>query len=276
MGSTYAVQKIKKLVGKHNKVGHAGTLDPLAEGVLPIAIGEATKTTQYMMNAQKEYEFAITWGEERDTYDAEGVVTKSGGHIPGKNEIEKKLSQFIGEIMQMPPIYSALKLNGKRAYDLARAGEEVTLQERLITINNLELIDHDLINKTTTLKVLCGKGTYVRSLAVDLARSLNTYGYVSYLKRTRVGDFLINDAIILANLDNLVHNILPVTFGLGDILALEVSAEQSNRLRTGLNIFLPSLEETSISAVQILLNGVLQAIVCVEKGVCTSLRVFNL
>ena len=276
MSSSFAVREIKRAVGKQNKVGHAGTLDPLAEGVLPIAIGEATKTTQYMMNAQKEYEFSIFWGEERSTYDAEGEVTVQGGHVPKPEEIEEALPQFIGNIMQAPPIYSALKVDGQRAYDLARAGKPVELAQRLITIESLELFNHDSEKKLSSFRVLCGKGTYVRSLAVDVARSLSTYGYVSYLKRTKVGNFLINDAIILANLDNLVHNILPITFGLGDILAVEVTTEQVIRIKMGQKIFLEPYAEASIPAVQLLLDGVLQAIVCIENGVCTSSRVFNL
>lgn len=274
--SNHAVQIIKKLLGKNNKIGHAGTLDPLAEGVLPIAIGEATKTTQYMMDAEKEYEFSISWGEERSTYDAEGEVTNEGGHVPAVLEIKEILPRFLGEIMQAPPIYSALKINGQPAYKLARSGKEVALALRLIKIKNLQLLEHNAQAKVSSFKVLCGKGTYIRSLAVDIARALGTYGYVSYLKRTKVGSFFINDAIMLANLDKIVHNILPVTYGLGDILAIEVTETQANRLRNGVKIFLDSHAEISVPAVQILLNGVLQAIVCLEKGLCTALRVFNL
>ncbi len=274
--SNHAVQMVKKFLGKNNKVGHAGTLDPLAEGVLPIAIGEATKTTQYMMDADKEYEFSITWGEGRSTYDAEGEVTAQGGHVPSLLDIQSILPEFIGEITQAPPIYSALKINGQPAYKLARAGKEVELALRQIKITNLEILEHNPEKKYTSFVVQCGKGTYVRSLAVDIASNLGTYGYVSTLKRTKVGAFIINDAIMLANLDKIVHNILPVTYGLGDILAIEVTEAEARRLKNGLNIFLESHADNSIPAVQILLNGVLQALVCLNKGVCVSTRVFNL
>ncbi len=274
--SNHAVQKIKHLLGKNNKIGHAGTLDPLAEGILPIAVGEATKTTQFMMDAEKEYEFNITWGEERSTFDEEGDVVAEGGHIPDIIAIEKILPIFIGNIMQTPPIYSALKINGQPAYKLARAGKEIEMNQREIKIKKLNLIFHDENLGISGFKVLCGKGTYVRSLAVDIARKLNTYGYVSLLKRTKVGNFFIEDAIMLDNLDKIVHNVFPVTYGLGDILALEVNEEQARAIKHGLNIFLPTHAKDSQIIAQILFNGVLQAIVCIEKGVCKSMRVFNL
>lgn len=274
--SNHAVQKIKHLLGKNNKIGHAGTLDPLAEGILPIAVGEATKTTQFMMDAEKEYEFNITWGEERSTFDEEGDVVAEGGRIPDIIAIEKILPIFIGNIMQTPPIYSALKINGQPAYKLARAGKEIEMNQREIKIKKLNLIFHDENLGISGFKVLCGKGTYVRSLAVDIARKLNTYGYVSLLKRTKVGNFFIEDAIMLDNLDKIVHNVFPVTYGLGDILALEVNEEQARAIKHGLNIFLPTHAKDSQIIAQILFNGVLQAIVCIEKGVCKSMRVFNL
>ena len=280
LGSTNAAQKVRSLIGRKNKVGHAGTLDPLAEGVLPIAIGEATKTVQYLMDAKKEYEFTVTWGEERSTGDAEGEVIIDGGSIPKTSDIEKAIPQFIGEIMQTPPIYSAIKVNGQRAYKLARDGVDVELKQRKVDIYNLTLLNSD--TKTSTFRVECGKGTYVRSLAVDIARAVSTYGYVSYLKRTRVGNFFINDAIILANLINIVHNgetkmhLLPVTHGLGDILAIEVDVEQARNLRNGVQIFLQNHSETSNQLAQILFDGVLQAIVCIDKGLCKPLRGFNL
>ena len=280
--SNDAVQKVKRLVGKANKVGHAGTLDPLAQGVLPIAIGEATKTVQYMMDATKEYEFDVSWGEERITGDAEGEIIAKSNNIPDIKDIEGILPEFIGEISQMPPIYSALKINGQPAYKLARKGEEVKLAPRKIKIENFRLIDHNQERAVSRFKVLCGKGTYVRSLAVDIAKALLTCGYVSYLKRTKVGNFFINDAIMLANLMNIVHNdeiqkhLLPVTYGLGDILAIEVSADQVRFLRNGVQIFLQNHSQTSKQLVQILEQGVLQAIACMDKGLCRPIRVFNL
>jgi tRNA pseudouridine55 synthase len=280
LSSNEVVQKVRKSLGKKNKVGHAGTLDPLAHGVLPVALGEATKTVQYLMDASKIYEFTVTWGEERDTGDAAGKIISEGGGVPQESEIKAVLPKFIGKIMQMPPIYSALKINGQRAYKLAREGKQVELKPREVRIDSFVLVSHQ--DNTSSFRVACGKGTYVRSLAVDIARELNTYGYVSYLKRSKVGGFFIDDAIMLANLDKLVHNgeiqehLLPVTYGLGDILAIEVDAEQTKALRNGLKIFLSEHAEVSVPVAQILCDGVLQAVVCIEKGLCKSLRVFNL
>ena len=282
IGSTDAVQKVRRFLGRENKVGHAGTLDPLAQGVLPIAVGEATKTVQYLMDAKKEYEFTVTWGEERATGDAEGEVVAQGGHIPTIKEIEQVLPEFLGEIMQMPPIYSALKIKGQPAYKLARMGVEVELSPRKVMIYKLELMHHDENKGESSFKVECGKGTYVRSLAVDIARVLATYAYVSHLERTRVGSFFIKDAITLANLINLVHNdeiklhFLPVTFGLGDILAIEVSAEQAKYLKHGVQIFLQDYAENSEATIQILSNGILQGLVSMKNGLCKPIRMFNL
>jgi tRNA pseudouridine55 synthase len=280
LGSTDAVQKVRRLIGRNNKVGHAGTLDPLAQGVLPIAIGEATKTVQYLMNAQKEYVFGLTWGEERTTGDAEGEVSAQNGVIPTDLEIKQILPQFIGEIMQMPPIYSALKINGQPAYKLARRGEVPQLSQRKIQIEALEFISSG--DGVSYFKTLCSKGTYIRSLGVDIARALNAYAYVSFLERTKVGDFLIEDAITLANLEKLVHNseteksLLSVVHGLGDILAIEVTSAQAKSLRNGLKIFLETHSQTSQTIAQILSGGILQAMVSVEQGLLKPLRVFNL
>ena len=282
MSSNDAVQKIKKLLGKQNKVGHAGTLDPLAQGVLPIAVGEATKTTQYLMDASKKYIFTVKWGEERSTGDAEGEVTASGGHRPELLEIENALHSFVGVIDQVPPIYSALKINGQPAYKLARKGLEVNVKSRKVEIGSLRMLNHDKVNGLTSFEVACGKGTYIRSLAIDIARSLKTYGYTIFLNRTKVGSFLLENTITLANLINLVHNdptylqLLPVNYGLGDILAIEVTAEQAKSLKHGLSIFLEGHLHTSECAVQILNGGILQALAFLEKGKCKPTRVFNL
>lgn len=279
ISSNQAVQKIRKLLGKENKVGHAGTLDPLAQGVLPIAIGEATKTVQYIMNEEKEYEFTITWGEETTTADAEGEITLSGGRTPSLAEIEQILPQFIGDLTQTPPAFSAIKLNGVPAYKLARQGAEVSIPRREIKIKSLKVIDHS--DNTCSFRVECSKGTYIRSLAVDIARALGTYGYVSFLNRTRIGDFLLKDTIMLANLVELVHNgeaiwqLLPVNHGLGDILAVEVNAEQAKALRNGLPIFLDNFGDLP-SVIQILCNGILQAIATSSGENYKPIRVFNL
>lgn len=279
LGSTsnLAVQKVKRLAGKNNKVGHAGTLDPLAHGVLPIAIGEATKTTQYLMDATKEYEFDVTWGEERSTGDREGEVTASGGRIPISSEIEEVLPKFLGKIMQMPPIYSALKINGQPAHKLAREGKDVKLSPREISIETLILAEHDEAQGVSKFKVTCGKGTYVRSLGVDIARRLSSHGYITFLKRSRVGKFRIEDSVTIDDLvdTDLSSHLLPVAYGMDNIPVIELSSEQVTLLRNGVKIYLEEYASSNLTA-QITLEGVLQAITSIENGLCKPIRVFNL
>jgi tRNA pseudouridine55 synthase len=275
--SNRAVQQVKRLAGKNNKVGHAGTLDPLAHGVLPIAIGEATKTTQYLMDAIKEYEFDVTWGEERSTGDKEGEVTASGGRIPSSSEIEEVLPKFLGKIMQMPPIYSALKINGQPAHKLAREGKEVKLSPREIFIEDLILTNHDDTQGVSSFKVICGKGTYVRSLGVDIARILSSHGYITFLKRTRVGKFLIKDSVTIDDLleSDLKSHLLPVSYGMDNIPIIDLAPDQVTLLRNGVKIFLEEYSSSSLTA-QITQEGVLQAVSSIENGLCKPIRVFNL
>ncbi len=207
------------------KIGHAGTLDPMASGILPLAVGKATKTVQYMMDAEKSYEFTVTWGQERATDDAEGEVTANSDKRPSEAEILAIITQFTGNIQQVPPNYSAIKLGGRRAYDLARTGQDVEIKPRQVFVKSLEIIqttnNHQL---TTSFICHCGKGVYIRSLARDMGRILGCYGYISTLRRTRVGKFNENNAISLEMLENMVHKgvsdfLQPVEFVLDDILA---------------------------------------------------------
>lgn len=193
--SSAKIVTIVKSLTKSKKVGHGGTLDPLATGVLPICINKATKTTEKMINFSKEYIFHVTFGESRTTGDAEGEIISKNEKIPNENEILKILPLFIGNIKQKPPIFSALKINGKRAYDLAREGKSFELKERDVVVYDLKLIDFDLKN-TAKFSVKCGKGFYVRSIGFDIAKALNTDGYISYLRRTSVGIF--NESNILS------------------------------------------------------------------------------
>lgn len=202
--SAKVVAIVKKLL-KAKKVGHGGTLDPLASGVLPICINKATKTTEKTMNFSKEYFFNITFGEERTTADAEGEVIKTSNIIPIENEIRNILNNFIGEIQQTPPIYSAIKVNGKRAYDLARNNQNVELQARLVKVFELNFLGFEN-EKTAKFSVKCGKGFYIRSLAVDISKALNTVGYVSYLRRTEVGVFNRDNMITLEKLKEIYDN----------------------------------------------------------------------
>jgi len=225
MTSTQAVGKIRRIMNGQ-KVGHAGTLDPLASGVLPIALGEATKTIPYIQDAFKTYEFTVTWGEQRSTDDAEGDVIASSDVRPARADIEAALPAYIGDIEQVPPKFSAIKIDGQRAYDLARNGEDIEMKSRQVYIESLTLIDCD--ENTASLSMTCGKGTYVRSLARDLALDLGTFGYVSALRRTQVGAFHADDTISLAKIEDLEHipareaAIQPVQVVLDDIPALAI------------------------------------------------------
>lgn len=280
ISSNFALTQIKKILPKGIRIGHAGTLDPLAQGVLPIAIGEATKTVQYLMEANKEYEFDVCWGSETTTGDKEGEIVANGGHMPELEDLNAVIPQFLGDILQTPPIYSAIKINGQPAYKLAREGIEVELKQRLIKVKSLEVLSHE--SGISRLRVHCGKGTYVRSLAVDIAKKLGSLAHVTYLNRTRVGNFLLKDAITLAKLLKMMHNVeadlqlLPVDFGLGDILAIDVNADQTKALRNGLSIFLPDYSNSSTIVAQVIYGGILQALVSVSEGVVKPLRVFNL
>ena len=240
--SNDALSKVKRLI-QPQKAGHAGTLDPLATGVLPIAFGEATKTVPYAMEAGKTYRFTIRWGASTDTLDAEGEVVGTSEARPTANAIAEALPAFVGEIEQIPPIFSAIKVDGERAYDLARAGEAVELKPRPVRIDTLTLLsadDPDL----AVLEMACGKGTYVRALVRDLAETLGVHGHVAALRRTRVGAFDEENAIGLEELAELVHKgdaeggIFPVETALDDIPALAVTDDDAAHLRQGRAIVL--------------------------------------
>ena len=220
-----AINSIKKKFSI-NKIGHAGTLDPMAEGVLPIAIGKATKLIPYISNMNKEYEFSVTWGIQTTTDDAEGEILFKSNYLPKRKEIEKKIIKYIGFINQIPPKVSAVKINGKRAYKLFRENKKFTIQPKKVFIEDLCITDHS-INKTS-FKILCGQGFYVRSLARDLAIDLKTYGHISSLKRSKVGKFTEKNAILLDDLLKIgqMHeeiNCISTTISmLDDILAYEI------------------------------------------------------
>jgi tRNA pseudouridine55 synthase len=242
MTSNQALSKVKRLLDP-KKAGHAGTLDPLATGVLPIALGEATKTVAFAMEGSKIYRFAIRWGVSTDTLDAEGREIARSDVRPSKAAIEAALPAFLGEIEQIPPQYSAIKVDGERAYDLARAGEEVELEPRLVRIDSLKVVDASNPD-VTVLEMACGKGAYVRAVVRDLAKALKAEGHVSALRRLKVGPFSEGQAITLAELELLVHKgaalerLLPVETALDDIPALAVTGEDMSRLKQGRAIVL--------------------------------------
>lgn len=242
MGSTEAVSRIRRLFDAQ-KAGHAGTLDPLASGILPIALGEATKTVPFMMDARKVYRFTIAWGASTTTLDREGEITARSDTRPEPDRVRAALTAFVGEIDQIPPAYSAIKVDGRRAYDLARDGESFELKSRRVTIHEAAVSaapDADHIEIT----VLTGKGVYIRSLARDLATILGAEGHVSVLRRERVGPFTLETAVGLEFLEDLVHRgaasegLLPVTTALDDIPDLAVTDEDAFRLRQGRSIVL--------------------------------------
>lgn len=243
MGSTDVVRALKRALSPE-KIGHAGTLDPLANGVLPIALGEATKTVAYMMEAKKTYRFSLQFGTATSTDDAEGVVVERSETRPTATAIEAALPQFTGNIWQVPPKYSAIKVDGARAYDLARAGEEVTLAERLVYIEALQLLG--TAGDEAHFEVTCGKGMYVRSLARDLAKTLGSCAYITALCRTKVGNFTLENAISLDFFENPAYLngqdtfLRPVTEALVDIPALCVTEAEAARLRSGLPITMVS------------------------------------
>ena len=202
--SAKVVAIIKKILNV-KKVGHGGTLDPLATGVLPICINKATKTTEKTMSFTKKYLFEITFGEGRATCDAEGEIIEKSNKIPTEKEIIDVLPKFIGNIQQTPPIFSAIKVNGKRAYDLARSGQNVELKSRQVVVYDLKFLGFTS-SKSAKFEVECGKGFYVRSIAVDLSKALNTCGYISYLRRLEVGCFNQLNILTLEEVENICKN----------------------------------------------------------------------
>ncbi|MDE0406900.1 MAG: tRNA pseudouridine(55) synthase TruB [Alphaproteobacteria bacterium] len=237
MTSTAVCNRIKRLSGGA-KIGHGGALDPLATGVLPIALGQATKTVSWVMDGSKVYRFTLRWGEARDTDDADGSVTETSAVRPDDDAIREALSAFTGRIMQVPPRYSAVKIGGKRAYNLARTDEAPDLPARPAEVIELRF-EHRLDDDRTEFTAETGKGVYVRAIARDLAAALGTVGHVSALRRLRVGPFRVQDAITLEELESLAHIgpesvfLLPTDRSLADIPALSVSEQEAAALRNG-------------------------------------------
>lgn len=241
LGSTQAVAAVKRCLREAGlpkvKIGHGGTLDPLASGVLPIALGEATKLAGRMLDSDKVYDFTVRFGEQTDTLDTEGQVIATSEARPTPAEIEAIPPRFTGAIEQMPPAYSALKVDGRRAYDLARAGEAVELQTRAVTIYALTLLSCDA--ESATFSVTVSKGTYIRSLARDIALALGTVGHVTMLRRTKAGPFTLESAISLDKLNEtakgrtIAQYVLPLTVGLDDIPALPVTPTEALALKQG-------------------------------------------
>ena len=288
MGSTEAVSKIRRLFNAQ-KAGHAGTLDPLASGILPIALGEATKTVPFMMDAEKVYRFTVNWGVSTDSLDREGEITARSDVRPSVEAVRAALPAFVGEIDQVPPQFSAIKVDGQRAYDLARDGVEFELATRRVTIHEAAVTDApDADHVEITMRT--GKGVYVRSLARDLAAALGAEGHVSALRRERVGPFSTENAVTLDFLTDLVHRdaasegLLPVATALDDIPELAVTDQDAFSLRQGRPIvLLPRQVETLKSrlregsrTVSIFQGQTLVALGQLRAGRLEPDRVFNL
>jgi tRNA pseudouridine55 synthase len=283
--SNQALGRLKRLFNP-KKVGHAGTLDPLATGILPIAFGEATKTVAHVVDCEKSYDFTIRWGVETDTDDAEGQPTQTSDARPSREAVEAALPAFIGDIMQVPPCYSAIKIEGERAYDLARDGETVELKARQVSVYELD-IEEAISTDLTRLICACGKGTYVRSIARDLGRALGCYGHISALRRTSVGSFDEEAAISLEKLehisnsdggfDALMSTIIPVETALDGIPALAVSGDDAARLKRGQSILIRGGNAPILKGpIYATSRGVLVAIGEVERGEMHPIRVFNI
>ncbi|MEN3975456.1 tRNA pseudouridine(55) synthase TruB [Emcibacter sp. SYSU 3D8] len=274
--SANAVSRVKRALDAA-KVGHAGTLDPLATGVLPLALGEATKLVSYAMDGSKSYRFTIQWGEGRDTDDSEGAVTGLSDVRPGAAAIEAALPAFTGMIQQKPPSFSAIKVNGERAYDLAREGAPPDLPPREVEVRRFVLVE--ALDDSALFELDCGKGTYVRSIARDLAKALGTFGHVTALRRTRVGPFTEADAFSLDKLGDLDHSappyglVLPIETPLDDIPAVAVMESEADRLRHGQPVFVPRQLD---GEVVIKVSGKAVGIGVLTDGNLKPKRLFNL
>ena len=280
--STKAVNIIRRAFNAA-KAGHSGTLDPLASGILPIALGEATKTIPYVMDATKDYAFEITWGAETTTDDREGEETLTSDHRPSMDEITAIIPQFTGRISQVPPIYSAIKKDGKRSYDLARNNQEVELDPREVDIHSLVCLAND--DEKASFNVTTGKGAYIRSLGRDMARALGTRGHISSLRRLRVGPFSLDASISLDFFEKIDNSadafeaLHPVSTALDDIPALAITEEDATRLRRGQKIevdrstIVSDADDVVMTAIY---QGQLVAMVSLRHTTASPIRVFNL
>ena len=279
MGSTNVVGKTRWLMHA-NKNGHTGTLDPFATGVLPIAFGEATKLISFITDGDKEYEFVLKFGEQTSTDDTEGEVIATCPKIPTKEEVLAAIEHFIGEITQIPPVYSAIKINGKPAYKRARKGEDVEIPPRKVKIYALDLLEYN--SDSVKMRVKCSKGTYVRTLGKDLALFLGTKGHLTELRRTKCGIFSLKDKILLDFLEKIDYTderrkfLLPIETALRDIAELAVSAEDATKLSMGQS--LPTNKygaKASEAVVAAMSDNCLVALVRIDENKISPIRVFN-
>jgi tRNA pseudouridine55 synthase len=276
MTSTQAVSRLKRIYHA-KKAGHAGTLDPLASGILPIAFGEATKTVPFVQDGEKSYRFAVRWGAETDTDDSDGRIVRTSEVRPEAEAVQGLLPQFLGEIQQTPPQFSAIKISGARAYDLAREGEQVALKARPVTIHRLEILEHS--GDETKLVMECGKGAYVRAIARDLGRLLGCFGHVTALRRTRVGPFGEDDSFTLEEIEapeGAAQALLSVEAGLLSLPCVVVDRNAAARLRRGGSLILRGRDAPVGGVVYAACGGAPVAFGEVVEGALVPSRVFNL
>jgi tRNA pseudouridine55 synthase len=278
MTSTHAVAVVKRAYSA-KKAGHAGTLDPLASGLLPIALGEATKTVPFVMDGRKAYQFTVAWGSQTNTDDTEGSVVATSEKRPDEAAIAALLPRFTGTILQVPPKFSAIKIAGERAYDLARDGEEVQLEPRPVEIDALRIVAHTA--ETTTFEAECGKGTYVRAIARDLGIALGCLGHVAHLRRTRVGPFAVADATTVEALRESAEGteaaLRPVEAALSLIPQIMIHRDAALRLKRGQSVLLRGRDApVQAEAVYATSGGILIATGSIENGELIPHRVFNL
>lgn len=274
--STQAVSRLKRVYNAL-KAGHAGTLDPLASGILPVAFGEATKTVPFVQDGEKAYRFTVQWGAETDTDDSEGRITRESDARPQRAAIEAALPEFIGDIMQTPPQFSAIKIAGERAYDLAREGETVELKPRAVHVYSLILLGAS--DDEAEFSMECGKGAYVRAIARDLGRKLGCLGHVTALRRTRVGPFTEADAFTLDEIETGAaagDALLSVEAGLTELPCVIVDRDAAARLRRGGSVILRGRDAPHGGIVYAACGGVPVAFGEIVEGALSPARVFNL
>mgnify|MGYP000623779473 CR=1 FL=1 len=269
------------------KVGHAGTLDPFAEGLLVVGVGQATRLINYAMDGIKEYICTVQWGEERDTGDTTGLITAQSDVTPIAAEIQKAFANFLGLIKQKPHIYSAIKIKGERSYNLAREGRSADLLARSVEVKELELLEHNLENRSSIIRILCSKGFYVRSFVIDLAKLLGTYGYAAKLCRTRVGKFLLDNALKMTYICDQVNNaknnvqaffadkklFLPPTAVFDKCQILNISYDNANKLLNGRQI--QDSGQVTEGKFAVISDCKLVAIVVIKNAIWTPIVVFN-
>lgn len=280
VGSTQVVSQLKWAISPQ-KIGHAGTLDPLATGLLPIALGHATKLIPFVMDGKKTYEFQITWGAETETDDKEGAFTQTTSNRPTKEDVEKILPTFIGTINQLPPAYSAIKIGGKRAYDMARKGEEFSLRPRPVQIDGLSLLRFS--DTSADFRVTCGKGTYVRSLGRDIGRALGCLGYISVLRRTACGPFHVKNALPLTAFQekNPPFRLIPIEEALGEVSQIRLPPLETKRLMQGQRLPIRQIADflhktpDELEILCLMENGRLKGLVQYQQGVLHPYRIFS-